>query len=83
MGQITYDCLKPDAHEVAWAYRERLRASPPKFLSPREVSIVANWSDRTTDRLLSEPGGLPSAKVGRRRIIRLIDLEKFLASRIV
>ena len=57
------------------------RANPPVFLTRQEAAKVATLSLRTIASAIAA-GDLRTIKIGDRRIVRRVDLETYLGSRV-
>lgn len=62
----------------------RKRAKPPRPIAVDEHSAASmlSISVRKLRRLASDPESLPSFKIGRTRMFRVIDLRRFLARQV-
>jgi len=70
--------------ELAAALREQLRVEmaearndPPSLIDVPEAARLLGVSRTTAYTLLDAPEGLPTVRVGRRRLIRRVDVEAF------
>ena len=57
----------------------RLRSTPPKVLNVKEASVYLNVSERKLREEIAL-GNIKVARLGRRILLRLSDLDEFVAS---
>ena len=57
------------------------RANPPVFLTRQEAAFVATLSLRKIAAVIAS-GDLRTIRIGDRRIVRRVDLESFMGSRV-